>query len=140
MKSLLSILFLAAACLQAQPIVVQPGSLNQAVQTRPAAIATSLTCLVGFASGCTFRLPVTSSDPYLCSADFTATGQTITMQDANGVPWIVSGGALGSSGNPAGWEWHSSATISCRWFPGGVYIQANATGVTGKLSVSYQAR
>ena len=110
----------------------------------PAAIPTSSTCIAGFASTCKLQLVNTQpglsyspNDPFLCAADFTATGQTITMQDANSNLWIVGGAALGSAGTPTGWSWLANSDATCRRFPGGVYIQSNGAGVTGSLTIKY---
>lgn len=125
----------------AQTPVPQPTNLPFIVQTLPAAIPTSSTCIVGpkSVSGCLYKITpsASSTDPYLCAADFTATGQTITMQDGNGVVWIVGGGALGTSGSPTGWEWHAADTSSCRVFPNGLYITSSGAGVTGKVTIRF---
>ncbi len=126
--------------MSSQTIVAQPTQFTKTVQTIPGAISTSLTCIVGYASGCLLKLTDKFTDPYVCGADFTATGQTITIQDAAGVLWIVNGGILGATGAPAGWAFTPSNAAGCRLFPGGVYIQAGSSGVTGRLTISYNPR
>ena len=125
----------------AQVVMTHPKSFTNVVMMIPGAVPTSSTCLVGYATGCILRYSKnsTSSDPYVCAADFTATGQTITMQDgqATPVPWVVGGGVLGSSGSPAGWTWTAPTDAECRIFPGGVYLQANGSGATGSVIIKY---
>jgi len=133
--SLLGLLF--GAFLSAQTVVPQPGQFQFTVQTLPGAIPTSLTCLVGKAVGCILQLKPQNSDPQVCGFDFTATGQTITMQDQNGTLWVINGATLGSSGSPVGTMWQAPNDSGCRIFPGGVYIQANTSGVTGRITIKY---
>lgn len=128
----------------AQTVVVQPAQFNYVVQMVPGTIPTSNTCIVGFASTCISKLtnsspgtPTSPNDPFLCAADFTATGQTITLQDANSTPWVVGGAVLGSSGSPVGWTWIANSDSTCRRFPGGVYVIAGGAGVTGSLTIKY---
>lgn len=125
------------ASLVAQTPVPQPTQFLFTVQTIPAAIPTSNTCIVGFAVGCLLKLVPGHTDPYLCGADFSATGQTITLSDANGTPWVVNGAVLGASGAPVGWLFVAPNDAACRMFPGGVYVQAGSSGVTGRLTIKY---
>lgn len=122
---------------EGQTMVQHPGQFNNTWSMFPGTVPTSLTCLAGTASTCKVVLTSANSDPYVCAADFTATGQTITLQDTNGTLWIVGGGALGSGGNPTGWEWHAYNDSLCRQFPRGVYITSNGAGVTGSVIVKW---
>lgn len=128
---------MTVTALFSQTPVPQPTQFLFTVQTIPAAIPTSNTCIVGFAVGCLLKLIPGHSDPYLCGADFSATGQTITLSDANSIPWVVNGAALGASGAPVGWVFVAPNDAACRMFPGGVYIQAGSSGVTGRLTIKY---
>lgn len=125
---------LAANC---QTIIPQPTQFLHTMQTVPGAIPTSLTCLVGRASGCIFRLSNINSDPQVCGFDFTATGQTIMMQDQNAVPWIINGAALGTLAAGVGTLWTAPNDTGCRMFSGGVYIQAGSSGVTGRVTIKF---
>lgn len=136
-RFLLAVILIGGAALS-QTLIPQPSQLNQAVQTLPGAMPTSLTCIVGRASSCLFVLRSTDTDPYLCNADFTATGQTITMQDANGIIGLLSGAPLPVSGStPTSWAFMANNDASCRIFPGGVYIVAGSSGVTGKMTIKF---
>jgi len=118
---ILMLALLVVGTAMAQTVAPQPVNFNTTVQMQPGAFPTALTCLVGFASTCKYVLPGTSDpnhDPYVCNADITASGQTVTLQDANGVTWIS--GTLGTGGSPVTWM----PPPGCRWFPGGLYIQA----------------
>lgn len=147
MKHILTILILGTIPCFAQLIVQQPGQFNNAVQMVPGAVPTSRTCLVGFSSSCLYVLtntqlgqPTSINDPFVCSADFTGTGQTITLSDINTTPWVVGGAVLGSSGSPVGWVWTAPSDLTCRRFPGGVYIQAGSSGATGSVTVKFMKR
>ena len=138
MKKLFALLFVGML-LWGQSVVPQPGQFTTTVQMLPGAIPTSLTCIVGPGSGCLLQIAApspgtTATDPYLCAADFLASGQTITLQDGQPTPvaWIVGGGAL-----TGGWEWHATTDSTCRVFPQGLYIVAGSSGVTGKLTIKY---
>lgn len=137
MKKLITIAGLALSIATAQTVVRRPAtSFNSAVVMVPGSFPTSLTCLVGYATNCTFRLfrSVTSTDPYLCASDITATTQTVTIQDSAGVAWInqVLGGGTTTTD-----RWQASDDTRCRVFPDGIYIQASAGGVTGSLTVKF---
>ncbi len=98
-------------------------SLNNAVQTRPQAIPTSLTTVI-------------SQDAYICLADFTATGQTILVQDRQGAPVVWINNTLGASMSATTWIFGDhSANTYCRFFPNGISIQAGSSGVTGYLVI-----
>lgn len=120
----------------AQNIQPKAGQLNNLVVMLPGAVPTSNTCLVGAGSGCLLK---TTATPYVCEADFTGTGQTITMQDGQVTPviWIVGGGALGAMGAPVGWSWNASRDSECRIFPYGVYLVAGSGGATGSVTIKY---
>jgi len=128
-----------------QSILPQPGGFNTLVQTQPAAMPTSLTCLVGYASACTLQLtrPVNSpgpyqSDPYVCQMDVTANGQTVLVEDGQGTPVPLISGTLGTSGAAASWFYGPYANDTfCRWMPNGVYVQAGSSGVTYHMTVKY---
>jgi hypothetical protein len=49
----------------------------------------------------------------------------------------VGGGVLGAAGAPVGWVFVAPSDVSCRRFPGGVYIQAGGSGVTGSVTIKY---
>src|ERR1017187_6962746 len=134
-----SLMLFAVSCLlvSAQTLIVQPAQFNHAYQTVPGAIPTSLTCLVGKAAGCLLRLTATASDPQVCGFDFTATGQTIIMQDQNTIPWVINGVALGTGGAAVGTMWQAPNDLGCRMFSGGVYIQAGGVGVTGRITIKF---
>jgi len=125
---------------RAQAIVSMPTVFVQHVQTVPGAIPTSSTCLVGYASTCGFviKRTQTSTDPYVCTGDLAATGQTITIQDANGTVFINN--VLGSSGSvqtTAPLPMGGAGDPYCRDFPGGVYWYASGTGATGRLTIAF---
>lgn len=136
MKKIILIGFLFAASAFSQTVVAKPGQLDNTVQMLPGAIPTSSKCLVGAASTCIVR---TTSTPYVCAADFTGTGQTITMQDGQATPvvWIVGGGVLGGVGAPVGWGWGVSRDSDCRPFLYGVYLVAGTSGATGSVTIKY---
>lgn len=132
--------FLAVLSLAAQTIVPQPTTFTNLGQMKPGAIPTSLTCLVGPAgSGCvqSIAATTTSGSPHLCAIDLLATGQTVTIQDGQGTPVKWYSTTLGTSMVPAFFEWHAGKDDACRVFPAGIYIQASATGATGRLSFKY---
>lgn len=135
---LIGILTIAAAF--SQTVVQQPAQFNFVVQSLPGAVPTSLTCVVGYAVGCIYRLTASgnSTDPYVCGGDIEASGQTITLQDANAVTLLNN--ALGTSGNLVTWWFPTPLTSKdegCRIFPGGVYIQASASGATFRLTIKF---
>lgn len=143
MSKLLAVILLATGCF-AQQVVNKPVQFNAVGQMLPGSIPTSGTCIVGPAANClmVIKYAPTTADPtfgwpYLCAADFVGTGQTITMTDGNGIPWIVSGGTLGSSGAAVGWTLPLTDDARCRVFPGGIYIAAGTTGATGSLIFKY---
>lgn len=131
--------FLLSMVAGAQTVVQQPAQFNYVVQSLPGAMPTSLTCIVGYASGCILRLTptVSSTDPYVCGGDIEASGQTILLQDVNGV--ALMNNTLGTSGNVVTWFFTpmTSKDDGCRIFPGGVYVQAGASGVTFRLTIKY---
>lgn len=134
-KILLFLLFATSFYATAQTVVAKPGQLNNLVQMVPGAIPTSSKCLVGIASTCIVQ---TSSTPYVCAADFTGTGQTITLQDGQATPVVWLGGAvLGAIGAPVTWLWNSPIDSGCRAFPYGVYIVAGSSGATGSVTIKY---
>ena len=92
------------------------------IKTRPGAIPTSLTALI-------------SQDAFICAADVTATGQTITIEDQQGTPIYWISNALGSSGNSTTWMFNASQDSNCRWMPGGIKWSASASGATGALTI-----
>lgn len=127
-----------------QIIAAQPTQLTKVVQMVPGAVPTSLTCLVGFSSSCVLQItnstpgaPYSPNDPFVCAADFAATGQTVLMQDANANVGLVTGAALGSGGTKTSWSYVAAGDSYCRRFPGGVYVQAGGAGVTGSVTIKY---
>ena len=137
---------LGALSMLAQTVApMNQNTFQYTVQTIAGAIPTASTCLVGPAKTCKLQIAtVVSSDPtfgspFLCAVDLVGTGQTITIQDGQATPvvWIVGGGALGSSGNPTGYEWHVAKDDQCRPFLGGLYIIAGSSGATGRLLIKY---
>lgn len=136
MKNLLLLAFLVAACAYGQTVVAKPGQLDNTVQMLPGAIPTSSKCLVGVASTCIVRI---NSTPYVCAADVTATGQTVTFQDGQATPvvWIFGGQAVGAMGTPGYISFATSRDSDCRPFPYGVYIVAGGAGATGSVTIKY---
>ena len=136
-------LFIISALLSpvwAQVVITKPAVLTTVVQVVPGPVPTSLTCLVGFASTCLYKLvnTISSTDPYVCSGDITSAGLTILLQDANATPLLNN--TLGTVGSATTWFFPTPLTgndSGCRMFPGGVYIQAGSAGATFSLTVKF---
>lgn len=130
----LLLLILIADPLLSTTVQQAPGSFSITYEMVPGAVPTSNTCLVGPISGCLIQ---TQSTPYVCEADFTATGQTITLEDGQPTPVVFINNTLGSTGSPTTWIFSAAGDSYCRSFPSGVYLQANGSGATGYLKIKW---
>lgn len=121
------ILFIAALLVNQTRVFAQNGYpvLTNFVVTRPQAIPTGATDVI-------------KQDAYVCYADFTATGQTITVQDRQTTPvtWL-NAFTLAAAASP--WSF-SASSERCRFMPNGITIQAGGAGVTGVMIIGCPKR
>jgi hypothetical protein len=101
--------------------------LTNFVVVRPQAIPTSSTDVI-------------KQNAYVCYADFTATGQNISIQDRQATPVVWLNNVLGASMNPVTWFFSPILPNGCRPMPNGITIQAGSSGVTGTMVIGCPAR
>lgn len=101
--------------------------LTNTAQTRPQAIPTSSTIVI-------------SQDAYICLADFSADGESLTIKDRQATPITWLSNTLGTTGNVTSWFYSAFSPDNCRWMPNGFTIQAGATGVTGYMVIKCPTR
>jgi len=101
--------------------------LTNFVVVRPQAIPTSATDVI-------------KQNAYVCYADFTATGQTISVQDRQATPVVWLNNALGASGSASTWFFTPIIPNACRPMPNGITVQAGGAGVTGTMVIGCPTR
>ncbi len=88
----------------------------------------------------TMATDVIKQNAYVCYADFTATGQNISVQDRQATPVVWINNVLGASMSPATWFFNAVESTKCRPMPNGITIQAGSSGVTGTMIIGCPIR
>ena len=101
--------------------------LTNFVVVRPQAIPASATDVI-------------KQDAYVCYADFTATGQNLSVQDRQATPTVWLNAPLGTASTATTWFFTPTVPNGCRPMPNGITIQAGATGVTGTMVIGCPQR
>ncbi len=79
---------------------------------------------------------------YICSIEVRGTGQQVTLSDGQGGSFLWPGGAtstIGVSGTSTTSLFVAPNDSLCRFMPGGIFLSANATGVTATLVVKHNS-
>lgn len=105
-------------------VVAQNGypQLTNFVVVRPQAIPTGATTVI-------------SQDAYVCYADFTATGQNLSVQDRQATPVVWLNAALGTGAVATTWFFIPTIPNGCRPMPNGITVQSGGSGVTGTMVI-----
>lgn len=121
----------------------RPAAFTNTWQLKPQAIPTSLTNICGLVG--TTNVPPCGRDLYACTGDVNqspnAAVLNITIKDnqASAVPYwdtVPLSGATASVGS--GYKLFDSAgDTGCRWFPGGISVQASGVGAFVQMSGKY---
>lgn len=115
---------LVLSSLTYSPVEAQNGypQLTNFVVVRPQAIPTGATTVI-------------SQDAYVCYADFTATGQNLSVQDRQATPVVWLNAALGTGAVATTWFFIPTIPNGCRPMPNGITVQSGGSGVTGTMVI-----